>query len=328
VLPPDTTDRVAPRDEDGLPWPYAFTARDHTRAYRTFEAAIEGSNDPSDFAEWEANWGFAVAETLGAGASRVVRTEHGFVLRRVDLYRANPTGFVGGAFWDLAGNTPGVPFGWVAIGATLAYAQPEESGHGTPIHRLSRVHVFAVHRARDGRSWARIGVDQWVEADHVRWITPAPPPAEVNVSARERWIDVDVASQTLVAYEGPDPVYATMVSTGDRYPTQPGVFRIWGRFLAHTMDNTESAHLANHFRLGDVPYVQFFDHDRALHAVYWHDGFGVPRSHGCVNLSPRDAAFLFRFTQPPLPRGWMSRQIAPGAGTIVRVRGRYAGSAG
>ncbi|MEI8256470.1 MAG: L,D-transpeptidase, partial [Deltaproteobacteria bacterium] len=115
------------------------------------------------------------------------------------------------------------------------------------------------------------------------------------------------------------------VSTGDRYPTVPGEFHVWGKYLAHTMDNTESVHLASHFRLGDVPYVQFFDHDRGLHAVYWHDGFGVAHSHGCVNLAPRDAEYLFHFTAHPLPPGWLAREIPAGRGTLIRVRGRYTG---
>jgi lipoprotein-anchoring transpeptidase ErfK/SrfK len=91
------------------------------------------------------------------------------------------------------------------------------------------------------------------------------------------------------------------------------------------MDNTENANLPNHFRFGDVPYVQFFDGDRGLHGVYWHDQFGTPRSHGCVNLSPRDARWLFHFTTHPLPPGWISRTIPEGQGTLVRVRGRVRG---
>jgi lipoprotein-anchoring transpeptidase ErfK/SrfK len=145
------------------------------------------------------------------------------------------------------------------------------------------------------------------------------------VAARERWIDVDVASQTLLAYEGLEPVYATMVSTGGpRWETPPGVFRIWGRYLAQTMDNTEAVSLRSHYRFGEVPWVQFFDGSRGLHSVYWHDQFGHARSHGCVNLAPRDARWLFEFTSHPLPPGWSVRTIPAGEGSVVRVRGRYA----
>lgn len=311
-----------PRAGEVLPWSYAFASHDGTRAYRTLAAALRASSDPSDYEIWEANWGFATVGTTGEGASRVVRTYGGFFLRRSDLYRATPSEFAGGRFEDLAGTDPMVPFGWVALGGSRVYPAPSEHGAGEPIARLSLVHVYATREA-GGRVWARIGPERWIRADHVRWIAPAPPPEDVDVRARERWIDVDLGSQTLIAYEGADPVYATMVSTGrGQFATRPGVFRIHSRYLAHTMDNTEATHLPNHYRLGDVPYVQYFDGDRGLHAVYWHDGFGVPRSHGCVNLAPRDALYLWRWTAHPLPQGWVSMNIPPGAGTLVRIRGR------
>jgi hypothetical protein len=53
-----------------------------------------------------------------------------------------------------------------------------------------------------------------------------------------------------------------------------------------------------------VPYVQYFSEGYALHAAYWHDSFGAPRSHGCINLSPSDARYLFHYSDPPVPRGF------------------------
>jgi lipoprotein-anchoring transpeptidase ErfK/SrfK len=58
------------------------------------------------------------------------------------------------------------------------------------------------------------------------------------------------------------------------------------------------------FQLRDVPFIQYFESGYALHAAYWHDVFGTPRSHGCVNLSPVDAHRIFLWTDPPLPEGW------------------------
>jgi lipoprotein-anchoring transpeptidase ErfK/SrfK len=316
---------VVPDAETSLPWPYAFTSRDGVRAYRTEGAALALSEDPSTFELWEANWGFAIDALTGQGDARVLRTHSGHFIRRRDVYRASPTTFEGGAFRALEGGERGIPFGWVAVGATRVYSVPEERGAGEPIARLTPVRVYEVH-GRSRRAMARIGDGRWVRADHLRWIAPEPPPSQVDLARREKWIDVDLSTQTLIAYEGIEPVYATMVSTGaERSPTQPGVFRVWGRYLAHTMDNTENPNLPNHFRLGDVPYVQFFDDDRGLHGVYWHDQFGTPHSHGCVNLSPRDARWLFRFTANPLPPGWLSRSMPEGQGTVIRVRGRYRG---
>ena len=68
------------------------------------------------------------------------------------------------------------------------------------------------------------------------------------------------------------------------------------------MDNVERDDLDAHYSLEDVPYVQFFDKAVALHGAYWHRDFGHMKSHGCVNLAPLDARWLFDFTGPHLPR--------------------------
>ena len=153
----------------------------------------------------------------------------------------------------------------------------------------------------------------------------APPPPEVTRPG-ERWIDVELASQTLVAYEGTQPVFATLVSTG-RGPagsdsaTPPGVHRIWVKILASDMDNVERDDLDAHYSLEDVPYVQFFDKAVALHGTYWHRDFGRVKSHGCVNLAPLDSRWLFDFTGPHLPAGWAAAfPEATDPGTAVRVR--------
>ena len=75
------------------------------------------------------------------------------------------------------------------------------------------------------------------------------------------------------------------------------------------------------FQLRDVPYIQYFESGYALHAAYWHDVFGTPRSHGCVNLSPVDAHRVFLWTDPPVPDGWHAVNAGEefGEGTTVIV---------
>src|SRR5262249_49621683 len=75
------------------------------------------------------------------------------------------------------------------------------------------------------------------------------------------------------------------------------------------------------FELRDVPYVEYFSSGYALHAAYWHDVFGEARSHGCINLSPIDAHYLFGWSDPPVPDGWhavFTTKDAP-RGTLVYV---------
>jgi hypothetical protein len=125
----------------------------------------------------------------------------------------------------------------------------------------------------------------------------------------ERWIDVSVGKQVLLAYEGTKPAYATLVSTGEAGLEDPettkstarGIFRIHTKHLTTTM---ASKVVGEEFELKDIPYVQYFEEGYALHAAYWHDDFGTPRSHGCINLSPEDARWLFQWTEPQLPPGW------------------------
>lgn len=137
-----------------------------------------------------------------------------------------------------------------------------------------------------------------------------------------KWIDVSIPRQILVAYEGTTPVYATLVSTGvggtgdpeETHATVQGAFKIYEKHVSVTMDGREAS---DPFDLRDVPFVQYFHKGYALHAAYWHDDFGRMHSHGCVNLSPIDAAWLFHWTDPRVPAAW---HAAIGKeGTIVYV---------
>ena len=137
------------------------------------------------------------------------------------------------------------------------------------------------------------------------------------------WLDVSILKQTLVAYVGTKPVYATLVSTGAAGLGDPEKTHstVRGRFLIHTKHVTatmSSDEVGDAFDLRDVPYVQYFTDGYALHAAYWHNSFGKPRSHGCINLSPRDAMWLFEWTDPPVPAAWHGA-MSLREGTLVSV---------
>ncbi|HEY4158249.1 MAG TPA: L,D-transpeptidase, partial [Polyangiaceae bacterium] len=76
------------------------------------------------------------------------------------------------------------------------------------------------------------------------------------------------------------------------------------------------------FELRDVPWIEYFASGYALHGAYWHDVFGIPRSHGCINLAPIDARYVFMWTDPPVPKGWQGINVGSdmGEGTGVVVR--------
>ncbi|WP_438019217.1 L,D-transpeptidase family protein [Sorangium sp. So ce315] len=163
-----------------------------------------------------------------------------------------------------------------------------------------------------------------VRADDVVRIDPLPRAPAWAVRGR-KWIDVSINQQSLVAYEGTRPVFVTLVSTGadglgdwkTTRSTIQGLFRIHTKHVTVTMDGDEEDEDPFDFR--DVPFVQYFTEGFAFHAAYWHDDFGTPRSHGCINLAPLDAAWLFEWTTPEVPAAWHGA-LSLRKGTLVSIR--------
>ena len=105
----------------------------------------------------------------------------------------------------------------------------------------------------------------------------------------KRWIDVNLSEQRVYAYEGDIIVNAFIVSTGTaRTPTVTGNYKIWIKLKSTTMSGP-GYHLTN------VPYTMYFYKGYGLHGTYWHNNFGTPMSHGCVNLSIPDAQWLYNW---------------------------------
>ena len=127
------------------------------------------------------------------------------------------------------------------------------------------------------------------------------------IGPAERWVHVDTDEQTLTAYEGDRMVFATLVSTGrPGWETPPGLFRVWLKIRHARMHGHRVRYLVE-----EVPDILWFGRDVALHAAVWHDRFGTPVSHGCINLSLADGEWLFRWAPPPVPEGWHA--LNPGA---------------
>lgn len=129
------------------------------------------------------------------------------------------------------------------------------------------------------------------------------PPS--GVADDEPWVHIDLSEQTLVVYRGAEPIYATLVSTGiEGHETRVGEFNVRRKFVSDTMANLGPEAGDDSYRIEDVPWTQYFDGSIALHAAFWHNRFGLRRSHGCVNLAPTDARFVHEHTWPQIPEGW------------------------
>jgi lipoprotein-anchoring transpeptidase ErfK/SrfK len=121
--------------------------------------------------------------------------------------------------------------------------------------------------------------------------------AGVNID-EDKWIEVRLATQQLIAWEHGRAVMSTAISSGTRAtPTVKGQFRIGRKFASIRMRGAD-------YDLPNVPYAMFFHRDYAIHGTYWHTSFGRPMSHGCVNM-PTDRA------------GWLYAWAAPGTLVVV-----------
>lgn len=124
------------------------------------------------------------------------------------------------------------------------------------------------------------------ERPYVSWTYSLDPE---ELASEGRWIDVDLGRQRVTAYEGAEPIASFLVSTGVRYyPTVQGQFRIFRKLRSTTMAGPG-------YYLPGVPWTMYFYKSYALHGTYWHNNFGHPMSHGCVNLRTPDAEWLYNF---------------------------------
>ncbi len=124
--------------------------------------------------------------------------------------------------------------------------------------------------------------------------SPTPFPT-APIGENFRWIDVDLTHQRVIAYEGETPVRTVIVSTGlPRTPTVTGRFKIYVKYRAADMSGPG-------YYLSKVPYVMYFYRGYGLHGTYWHNNFGQPMSHGCVNLPTSEAEWLFNWASVGTP---------------------------
>ncbi len=187
--------------------------------------------------------------------------------------------------------TPRNSFGW-AFETIPVWSAPGYNAEktGKEIGIFETVTVYDT-QIIENEEWNLIGPNQWLEGRKVaRVILNTTPPEGVTT---QRWIDVDLAEQTLAVYESGKIIFATVIASGSEpFWTRPGLFQIFQKKEAETMRNND---LADFYYLENVPWTMYFDGARALHGAYWRTRFGYPQSHGCVNLSVGDSHWLFNW---------------------------------
>jgi hypothetical protein len=276
-----------PRPAEVLEHTYARVLTPDAPLFATLEEAVTGAASAST------GKGFVFVQLVNAvtaGEQSLYQIRSGQFIRAADVKLAEPSRWQG---VKLAAR-PDLPFGWLVKAVRPSALPGLEAPRTTP--RLARgQQVFIFGAVRVGRwNWYLVGPGQWVEQWAVSVVSFHSPPEGVGGN----WVQVDLYEQTLVAYERAQPVYATLISSGlDKWATEPGLFQIWARQSYDRMSGAYEKDRSDYYALEAVPYVMYFDGDRALHGQYWHDGLGYKRSHGCVNLSPLDARWLYNWAE-------------------------------
>ena len=236
-----------------------------------------------------------------------------------------------------------LPIAFVRVRGVHAYrvkngvAEPDGSLERRSVHKLN-----GSAEKVSGETYYGLSNGQFALAKDVG-IAVAPSKWPKVAESGEKWIEVDLSEQVMVLWNGKKAEFATLVSSGrpavgdpnDTYSTIRGSYRIYAKHISATMDSDEGmSKKANAdkglkpgdegyvpergdgtygvsvrrghglFTLRDVPHIQYFHKNFAIHGAYWHDVFGIARSHGCINLAPADSLRVFHWTAPHVPEGW------------------------
>ncbi|MBI3158892.1 MAG: L,D-transpeptidase [Chloroflexi bacterium] len=220
---------------------------------------------------------------------------------------------------DFVLNEPvdGLPWWGRLAEVTVPYSDAFEAPHGgsQPIYRYyyqSTHWVSQLIIADDLTAWYRIQDDKdhrqvfYAQARHLRLLPDRElAPISPSLPLEAKRLEVRIAEQLLVAYEYDQPVLVAQVATGDevanpRWRTPLGGFQTYYKRPSRHM---AAGNLAfGDYDLPGVPWVCYItEQGHAFHGTYWHNDFGRPRSHGCINMRPDEARWVYRWTQPDVP---------------------------
>jgi hypothetical protein len=222
--------------------------------------------------------------------------------------------------------------GEISVPFTDAYESLEPAAEVVVLHRLyyESVHwvtASAVHPVDESLWYLLLDdknrINYYVRGEHVRLLTPEElTPLSPNLSLFDKRVEVRLNEQLMLAYEKNNLIFGTRVSTGGRlrsgtYTTPEGEFKTFHKRPTRHMSAGDIA--ASGFDLPGVPWVLYIKKNGiSLHGTYWHNDYGRPRSHGCINLTPQAAKWLYRWTLPTVP---LDKELVYGdVGTRVDIR--------
>lgn len=169
--------------------------------------------------------------------------------------------------------------------------------------------ISAAMQDDQGETWYRVDDDKWkvkyyIHAAHLHIVTADEiSPISSHLPEGAKRMEIRLPEQVVIAYENDIPVYMARTATGARfrdgdYSTPEGIYMTNRKRPSRHMAAGDRA-AANSYDLPGVPWVCYLlDNGISFHGTFWHNNFGRPRSHGCVNLTPQDARWVYRWTYP------------------------------
>lgn len=218
-----------------------------------------------------------------------------------------------------------IPSSGLLVEVSVPFTQAYEIDHDRwkRTYRFYYGSTYWVHHAfmgADERIWYKVLDDRrsmyhYALGEHFRPIKPEEI-APISPGVPNKRVEVDLSKQRVIAYEGSQPVFAARTATGYFEGDTPK-----GEYVVERKQPTR--HMANDFGsntfdLPGVPWVSYISWTGvSLHGTYWHNNYGTPQSHGCINLTPQEALWLYRWTEPYVPFGEDYVETAQGTPVIV-----------
>jgi lipoprotein-anchoring transpeptidase ErfK/SrfK len=263
-----------------LKYHYAQVNNTRARVYASLVDAAAGTGNYGYLPNYPAYVSYTTRKT-DAGQTYFL-TNYGW-MKGADLQDLTPSKFTG----ILLTREVSFRFGWV-----LADVQSVNAA-GVSIQAYTRYQVVhEVPAATQKPGFIAIGADEWLPEDKVALITPQ---LQVDAGANVcNFIAVNLAMQTMTVYDKCKLVFATLVSSGkNSWTFQGNDFHIL--YKVEYSSITPPDWSTSKFYIEGLPYFMTYSGDFGFHAAYWHDNFGIAASHGCINLSPADARWLYHW---------------------------------
>lgn len=264
-----------------LKYKYAIVTNPKAKVYASPEDAIANTGNYGHLQNFPAYIAYTTTKTIDDHTYYLDSVYYGW-LKGEDLQELTPSTFTG----ILITREVDFRFGWV-----LAETQSVNAA-GAPIQTFKRYQVVhEVPAVTQKTGYIAIGADEWLPEKSVALVSPLLP-AEAGPNTC-RFIYANLNTQTLSVFDNCKLVFASLISSGKNSWTFEGRFAIL--YKVEYSSITPPAESTSEYYIEGVPYFMTYAGNFGFHGAYWHDNFGTAASHGCINLAPADAKWLYEW---------------------------------